>query len=319
MKKIKANTHLLLEYARESKHQLDLNLLNEGASLERELHRGEINRPGMNLFGFFDHFAYERLQIMGRGETTYLNKLHKENHLESISKLFEYEIPAFVFTHNEHPPEGFLEMATKAHVPVLLSKQPTSVVISRLGDFYNRALAPKVILNGVMMEIYGMGVLLEGEKGAGKSECALELIERGHRFIADDVVDVRLEQENRLIASSSKVIAHHMEIRGIGIINIAHLFGVGSIRNEKRIDLVIEIEHLDRNKKYDRIGMEIQYKKILDVNVPVINIPIQPGTNIPILVETGSMNHRLKSVGYNPAKEFNKKLNQLIERGEDIF
>jgi HPr kinase/phosphorylase len=192
-------------------------------------------------------------------------------------------------------------------------------LINGLQEFFARALSPKTVLHGVMLEVFGLGLLLEGKSGVGKSECALELIERGHRFIADDVVDVRAIQGRTLVASSSRVIAHHMEIRGIGIINIAHLFGVSRIRNEKEIDFVVNLEPFDRKKKYERLGLDEMSREVLGVRIPCVELPVQPGTNIPILVETAAMNQRLKMVGYNPAREFSKKVSTLIEKGEDIF
>jgi len=317
--KAETNIKQLIEYSSENENGLRLRLVSTGHDLLREVVHQDVNRPGLNLFGFFDCFAYERIQVFGKGEAAYIEKLKNDGALPTLAKFFSYDMPGIVFTHGYTPPEQFTQMAQKNRIPVLVSDLGTTDFISRLAQFFTKVLAPRIVMHGVMMEIFGMGILLEGESGVGKSECALELIERGHRFIADDVVDIRCLDGRTLLASSSQVIAHHMEIQGIGIINIAHLFGVGAIRNEINVDLIVHIEHNDSKKKYDRLGLDTDYKDILNIFVPIITIPIQPGTNIPILVETATMNQRLKIVGYNPAREFNKKLSALIEDGINIY
>lgn len=310
---------VLLDYSQKHETSLDLKLVTKNHTLDRELKSNDINRPGMNLFGYFEFFAHERVQIFGRGESTYLEKLSREKRLEEIKRLFEYPIPCIIFSHSIRPPEAFIHMAESIRIPVMVSSLSTSMLINGLHDFFSSALAPREVIHGVMLEIFGLGVLLDGKSGVGKSECALELIERGHRFIADDVVDLRAEQNRSLIASSSRVIAHHMEIRGIGIINIAHLFGVGAILSEKDVNFVVHLDHYEKKKNYDRLGMDTVHREILGIRVPMVEIPVQPGSNLPILVETATMNQRLKMMGYNPAREFTKKVNSMIEKGEDIY
>jgi HPr kinase/phosphorylase len=309
----------LLEYSSKNEQGLQLHTVSETHNLNRKMLNNDINRPGMNLFGFYKYFVFERVQVFGNGESAYVEELDKNGKLDSISHFFDFDIPVIVFTNNKQPPKSFLELAKKNKIPILVSELSTNVFVNRIQIFFSKALAPRVIFHGVMMDVFGIGILIEGKGGIGKSECALELIERGHRFIADDVVDIRLIDSKNLLASSSQVIAHHMEIQGIGVINIANLFGVGAIRNEISVDMIIHIEPLNKKKKYDRLGLETEYKEILGINVPIITIPVQQGTNIPILIETATMNQRLKFMGFNPAKEFNKKLSSLIQKGIDIY
>lgn len=308
----------LLEFSKEEYNCLDLHVLSEGSDLDRELKNADINRPGLSLFGFFDYFAYNRLQLFGMGEISYLKQLIEKKQFENLEKFFDYDIPACIFCRGYIPPETIRSLAEKNKIPVLYTSLSTSELVAKIQDFFHKALAPKEILHGVLMEIFGMGVLITGDSGVGKSECALELIERGHRFIADDIVNISLLENTYLIGSSSKVIAQHMEIRGIGVINIAHLFGVSSIRNDKKLDLIAELRQMNKKNKDDNVSSDPEFEDILGVKVPKLTIPIQPGTNIPILVETASINQRLKKFGYNPAEEFNKKLNALIDQNVDI-
>lgn len=315
----KTTVQQLLDFSQKSDRKLRLTLVTKNAQLDRPIVTKDLNRPGMNLFGFYEHFAFDRLQIFGKGESAYVQKLDNEGNLDSLSHFFTYLIPGIVFAYGFTPPQRFVEMADQNGIPILTTSLESPALIESLENYFGRALAPRIVMHGVMMEVYGMGILIEGEAAMGKSECALELIERGHRFVADDVVDIRIIDGKVLTATSSHVIAHHMEIRGIGIINIAHLFGIGAILSEKNIDLVVHIEQYNKETKYDRLGLEMEYTSILGMNVPILKIPIHPGSNMPILVETAAMNHRLKLVGYNPAREFNKKLTSMIEQGVDIY
>ena len=309
----------LLEFSKEEYDSLNLKVLSKKNNFSRKIESYNINRPGMSLFGFFDFFASERLQLFGLGESTYVKQLIKEKNFANLKKIFEHDIPACIFCHGYVPPEDIISLAAKNAIPIISTTLSTSEVIGKIQDFFHKTLAPKEVVHGVLMEIFGMGVFMVGESGVGKSECALELIERGHRFIADDVVDIRLIENSYLVGSGSKVIAHHMEIRGIGIINIAHLFGVSSIRNEKKIDLIIGLEMTNEGDTYNRGVVEAEFEDILGVKIPKLTIPIKPGTNTPILVETAAINQRLKKFGYDPAAEFNKKINSLIENEIDVI
>ena len=310
----------ILGYSNYAEHHLEMKLHTKKHILNREIPPNNIlNRPGMCLFNFYESFAYDRIQIIGQGEYAYLQKLNGEGKLDHIAKIFRFEIPCFIFSHNNVPPKKFIEMAEESKIPVCVSSLRTEKIIEYLHNILANIIAPKITLHGVMMEIYGMGVFITGADHIGKSECALELMNRGHIFIADDVVEISIGGRNMLIGRSSKIVRHHMIVNGIGIINIAHLFGVRAIRMEKTLDMCVYIEEYDDNKNYERIGIDTDYIDILNVSIPKITLPISAGSNTPMLIETATMNQRLKASGYNTAKEFNKKIMNFIEKGEDIF
>ncbi|HEY9054978.1 MAG TPA: HPr(Ser) kinase/phosphatase [Rectinemataceae bacterium] len=284
------------------------------AGLGRSITVPDLNRPGLALAGFYESFAWERLQIFGRGECAYLAKLDSSSSYESIEALFGYEIPCCIFTSSLLPPERFLAIAEKAGCPILATALSSSELSGRIIRVLSDIFAPKTTLHGVLVEVFGIGILLIGDSGVGKSETALELIERGHRLVADDVVEIRCVNGSILMGQgANKVIGHHMEIRGLGIINITHLFGVGAIRDKKQIQLVCQLEDWNPDKVYDRIGMDELTYEILGVAVPKLEIPVKPGRNIPIIVETASMNERLKKMGYHSAKEFNQNIMRWLE------
>ena len=300
---------------------LDLTCTSGRAGLGRMIRVPEINRPGLELSGFYDNFAYQRIQIFGRGETAYLLKLQTDGRRDSLTKLFTCEIPCCVFTHNLSPSEDFLTLAEEAGCPVLRSELPSSEFTSRVIRVLSNIFAPKESRHGVLLEVSGIGVLIQGESGVGKSEAALALIERGHRLVADDVVEIRRVGGNLLIGKGAKLTSHHMEIRGLGIINITHLFGVGAIRDKKQIQLVIMLEDWQAGKNYDRIGEEEQRLDILGVQVPSMLVPVKPGRNIPVIIETAAMNERLKKLGYYSAKEFSRSVTKWLEteRARELF
>ncbi len=293
---------------------LNLKCIAGRPGLVREITVPELNRPGLALSGFFDNFAEQRLQIFGRGENAFLAKLEKDRRLDTIQKIFTYSLPCCVFTHHLEPTPYFLSSAEESGCPILQSDLSSSEFSTRVIRALSNVFAPKENMHGVLVEVFGIGVLIIGESGIGKSEIALELIERGHRLVADDAVEVRCVGGNFLMGKGVNTIAsHHMEIRGLGIINVTHLFGVGAIRDRKQIQLVVQLEEWDTNKEYDRIGMEENTTEILGVNVPCLQVPVKPGRNVPIIIETGAMNERLKKLGYNPAKEFNRRIMNWLE------
>jgi HPr kinase/phosphorylase len=298
---------------------LHFRVVTDEKTLEREISTYDINRPGLALAGDYDYFDYDRIQVFGRGEYHYLMKIVKKKELASVVKFFEYPVTCCVFSNGHEPPRPFTEMAVKTGVPVLVSPLPTNVLTMRLTKILQDVFSPKTSIHGVLVEVFGVGILIIGRSGVGKSECALELIERGHRLVADDVVDIQSIADTLLIGSGAKLIRHHMEIRGLGIININHLFGVGAIRDKKQIQLVVSLEEWDAKKEYDRLGLEESTYTILGVDVPMLTIPVKPGRNIPILIETAAMNFRLHKLGYNTAKEFNKKLMKSIEEDKGNF
>lgn len=287
-------------------------------TLQKVITSYDINRPGLALAGDYDFFDYEKLQIFGRGEYHYLLKIVNNNELWSIEKFFSYPVSCCIFSHGHEPPSIFIDLAEEAKVPVLVSPLPTSIMTARLTKVLEDVFAPRTSIHGVFVEVFGIGILIIGKSGVGKSECALELIERGHRLVADDVVEIRSISNTLLIGSGADLIRHHMEIRGLGIINIKQLFGVGAIRDKKQVQLVVALEEWDEKKEYDRLGMEEAFYTILGVDVPMLTIPVKSGRNIPILIETAAMNFRLAKLGYNTLKELNRELMNRIEDEKKI-
>jgi len=292
---------------------LNLKCIGGRPGLIREIAVTEINRPGLELGGFYENFAFQRIQIFGRGENAYLQKLAKEGQRGELERLFTYNIPCCVFTHTLAPSDDFSEIAEKAECPILQTDLATSEFTVRILRVLSTIFAPKQTVHGVLVEVFGIGVLLQGDSGVGKSESALSLIERGHRLIADDAVEIRRVSGNILMGTGAQVVSHHMEIRGLGIINITHLFGVGAIRDKKQIQLVVQLEFWDPEKNYDRIGAEENTVDILGVHVPCVVIPIKPGRNIPVIIETAARNERLKKMGYYSAREFNRNVMNWLE------
>ncbi len=282
--------------------------------LDREILAPDINRPGLALGGFFEKFAYQRIQIFGRGETAFLDKLHREGNLETITEMFRYAIPCCVFSHRLKPNVEFIQKAEEVGCPVLQTGLSTAVFTTRLLRALGSIFAPQKVVHGVLVEVYGIGILITGESGVGKSETALELIERGHRLICDDAVEIRGIGGNILMGQAiNRVTGHHMEIRGLVIINVAHLFGVAAIRDKKQIQIVVHLEDWDPNKSYDRIGSDDVLEEIMGVHVPSLHIPVKPGRNISIIIEVAAMTERMKKMGYHSAKEFDENVLEWLE------
>ncbi|MDR1955391.1 MAG: HPr(Ser) kinase/phosphatase [Treponema sp.] len=304
----------LLDINVKEHNALNLQCLGGRKGLARKISIPDLNRPGLALSGFYDSFAYERIQLFGRGEVAYLKKLAAEGETDTIKYLFSYPIPCCIFSHHLTPDQNFFEAAEQAHCPILQTDLNTTEFHARLMRVLSDIFAPRQSVHGVLVEVYGLGILLLGDSGVGKSETALELIKHGHRLVADDVVDMHCVNGNILIgAGANKIVGHHMEIRGLGIINITHLFGVGAIRERKEVQLVVMLEEWDSRKNYDRLGTDDKYIEFLGVRIPKLEIPVKPGRNIPIIVETAAMNERLKKMGYNAAKEFNQNILKWIE------
>ena len=286
---------------------LDLSCIGGRTSLSREITAPELNRPGLALAGFYEQFAFQRIQVFGRGEHAYLEKMAAEDNNRSLKRLFDHTVPCCVFTDSLQPTHDFRTLAELAKCPILQTSLSSSSFIARVVSTLTSIFAPSERVHGVLIEVFGLGVLLQGPSGVGKSEAALALIERGHRFVADDVVEIR-RVGNMLIGKGVEVTSHHIEIRGIGILNIAHLFGVGAVRESKHIQLAIQLEEWDSNRNYDRIGDQNIQTEIIDTHVRQIVIPVRPGRPVPVLIETAVMNERLKHMGYHSAKEFNRNV-----------
>ena len=273
----------------------------------------EVSRPGLPMSGFFDHFEALRIQVIGNVEYDYINTLTEERRLEMYDKLFSYKIPALVFARNIEPGEDCLSMAKKHDVTILTCVEATTYLVTSMITYLKNALAPRISRHGVLVEVYGEGLLLMGESGIGKSETAAELLKRGHRLIADDAVEIRKVADGALLGRSPELIRNYIEIRGIGVINVAKLFGMASIKDETAINLVVNIVPWSNEQIFDRLGLEEQYMDILGVKVPAITIPVKPGRNLAIILEIAAMNNRQKKMGYNAAVEFTEQINRHFD------
>ena len=273
----------------------------------------DVARPGLQLAGYFDHFEPMRLQVMGNAEMSYLSKRTESERLAIFDRLLSYKVPALLLARNFEPDAECLEMAKKHNVTLLRSKEATSTIVSAIITYLKAALAPCITRHGVLMEVYGEGVLLIGDSGIGKSEAAVELLKRGHRLIADDAVEIRKVSENSLVGTAPALIRNYIELRGIGIVNVAKLFGMGAVKAENEINLVVNIVHWNNQKVYDRLGLEDQHMEILGVKIPMNTIPITPGRNLAVILEVAAMNNRQRTMGYNAALEFTEQINRHFD------
>ena len=274
----------------------------------------DVNRPALQLTGFFDHFDSDRVQIIGHVEYAYLESLEYEQKLEMYDELLSHKIPCIVYSRNLKPEEEMLERAEKQDIPVFQTAKQTSGFMAELIRWMNVKLAPCISIHGVLVDVYGVGVLIMGESGIGKSEAALELIKRGHRLVTDDVVEIRKVSDETLVGSAPDITRHFIELRGIGIVDVKSMFGVQSVRETQNIDLVITLEDWSRDKEYDRLGLEENYTEFLGNKVVCHRIPIRPGRNLAIIVESAAFNHRQKKMGYNAAQELYKRVQDNLTK-----
>ena len=268
----------------------------------------DVARPGLQLAGYYDHFEPMRLVVLGNMESSYLEKLDATEKALVFDRLFSYRFPAMVIARNIEPDPLCLEMAKKHNVSVLRTAEATSTIVSAIIAYLKSALAPSITRHGVLMEVYGEGILITGESGLGKSETAVELLKRGHRLIADDAVEIRIIAGNTLMGTAPKMIRNYVELRGIGILNVAKLFGMGAVKTENEINLVVNIVPWQKQQDYDRLGIEERYTEILGVKVPTNTIPITPGRNLAVILEVAAMNNRQRKLGYNSALEFTQQM-----------
>lgn len=289
--------------ARDFQESLHLECLVPPVREEWDIRTPDLNRPGMQFCGFYEFFAFERPQLIGKVEMAYLEKQSREERYAILDRYFSYPLPCLIVCRGLQPPEELISVARMHHVPVYSSQMVTSKFTAMAIHYLNRCLAPHVTRHGVLLDVYGVGVLLSGKSGVGKSEAALELIKRGHQLVADDVVDVCRISDNRLIGTCPEKVRHFMEIRGIGVIDVKALYGIGAVALSKTIDLIIELETWDENRDYDRIGLKDDEIEIMGVSVPHQTMPIRPGRNLAIIVEVAARNLSLKRSGYNAARE----------------
>lgn len=303
----------LLDLNLSGHNDLKLKCIAGRKGLVRKIKVPHINRPGLALSGFYENFAEERIQLFGKGECAYLNRLTSIEELNTAHSILERDIPCCIYSYATDPEENFLQKAEELNCPVLQTPLSSADILQRLIRALREVFAPKKVMHGVQVEVSGLGILILGDSGVGKSETALALVEKGHRLIADDAVQIKCVNGNVIMGSSTNsVLSHHMEIRGLGIINIKEIFGIRAIMEKKQVQLVVKLEDWDSSKNYDRIGSESTID-LLGVKIPLMEIPVKPGRNIPTIIETAALNEQLKSFGHNASSEFNKNIVQWLE------
>jgi HPr kinase/phosphorylase len=295
--------------------KFNLELVGGEEGLHRPITTSDISRPGLEMAGYFNYYPAERIQVLGKTELSFLELLDKTERLSRMEKLCADITPGIIITRGLEIPDEFVEAADRYAVPVMRSPMKTTRFSSRLTNYLESKLAPTTAIHGVLVDIYGVGVLITGKSGVGKSETALELVKRGHRLVADDCVEIRQEDMDTLVGNSPELIEHLLEIRGLGIINVMTLFGAGAVRTNKRITLCIDLELWDKAKQYDRLGLEEDKMKIIDTEITKLTIPVRPGRNLAVIIEVAAMNFRLKRMGVNAAEQFTSKLANVIEDG----
>ncbi len=293
---------------------LEMRVVTGEAGFNRAISWGRIQRPGLALAGFIPYIKPGRIQILGESELNYLDTMPADVRRERIEAICALPVAAFVITKGQKPPEDIVRECRRREIPLLVSDRTTSVVIQSITRVLEDELAPSTTLHGVFVDVYGMGVLLLGESGIGKSECALDLVHRGHRLVADDAVEIRRYPSGALVGRAAEMIRYHMELRGIGIINIKHLFGVSAVRASKSVELVIELQRWDPTKKYDRLGLDGETYVILERERPLLRLPVASGRNLALLIEIAARNELLKSQGYDAAKEFARRVDEEIAK-----
>jgi HPr kinase/phosphorylase len=295
-------------------YDLQLEVLSDSLDSKREITVSDVNRPGLAFAGFVENFLDERIQILGQTEVLYLNRLSSKQKRESIGRIFRFTLPCIIVAKGLDVPAELLELANKHGVPVLRTPFSTTPFIHELTAYLDVVFAPGAVVHGSLVDVYGVGLLFTGRSSVGKSECALDLVERGHRLVADDVVNVTRRHEKFLIGTSSEILRHRIEIRGLGIIDVRSIFGIRSVRLQKRVEVEVKLQDWNETDDYERIGLEDRMTQILGVEIPIVTVPIVPGKNITVIAEVIALNHLVKAYGYHPAREFDEKLMQAIHR-----
>lgn len=298
--------------------KLKLELISGEEGINRPIMTSDLNRPGLEMAGFFEYYPAERVQLLGKTELTFYSQLSTDQKRERMDRLCTDITPAIIVSRDLEIPEELIDASERASVPLIKSTLKTTRLSSRLTNYLESKLAPTTAMHGVLVDVYGVGVLITGKSGVGKSETALELVKRGHRLVADDCVEIRQEDENTLVGSAPELIEHLLEIRGLGIINVMTLFGAGAVRSYKRITIVMNLELWDPNKQYDRLGLDEEKIKIIDTELPRLTIPVRPGRNLSVIIEVAAMNFRLKRMGMNAAEQFTNRLSDVIYEDSDL-
>ncbi|AMO86838.1 HPr kinase/phosphorylase [Solibacillus kalamii] len=304
--------------AKDVMEKFNLELVSGEAGVGRYITTSDISRPGLEMAGYFTHYPADRVQLLGKTELSFFEMLPEEEKRSRMKQLCSDETPAIIISRDLDVPQELIDASNENHVPVLVTKLTTTRFSSRLTNFLESKLAPTTAIHGVLVDVYGIGVLIIGKSGVGKSETALELVKKGHRLVADDSVEIRQEGENMLVGFPPPLLEHLLEIRGIGIIDIMTLFGASAVRPYKRITLIIELENWDPDKFYDRLGLDEEKMKIIDSEVTKLTIPVQPGRNVSVIIEVAAMNYRLKKMGVNAAEEFSRRLDDMLVPNDEI-
>ncbi|SOC40116.1 HPr(Ser) kinase/phosphatase [Ureibacillus acetophenoni] len=298
--------------------KFNLTLVSGNEGIGRYIRTSDISRPGLEMAGYFTHYPANRVQLIGKTEHSFLEMLPSNIKKERMLRLCSHETPAIIISRGNEAPEELIQASNENNVPVLLTTMKTTRFSSRLTNYLESKLAPYVAMHGVLVDVYGIGVLIIGKSGVGKSETALELIKKGHRLVADDCVEIRQEAEDLLMGTPPPLLEHLLEIRGIGIIDIMTLFGASAVRSQKRITLIVELENWDPEKVYDRLGLDEEKMKIIDTEITKLTIPVQPGRNVSVIIEVAAMNYRLKRLGVNAAQEFSRRLEEVISVQDEL-
>ncbi|WDH98875.1 HPr(Ser) kinase/phosphatase [Paenibacillus urinalis] len=298
-------------------NEFQLEVVSGEKGLKRPITVDDLNRPGLEMAGYFEYYPTERVQLLGKTELAFLRMLPEEERRDRMSRLCHEETPCIVVTRCLDVPQELVDISNERDLPVLRSPMSTTILSSRITGFLEGKLAPTTTIHGVLCDVYGIGLLITGSSGIGKSEAALELVKRGHRLVADDAVEISQTADNQLHGTAPELIRHLLEIRGVGIINVMTLFGVGAIRNHKRITLVVRLEAWQQDKQYDRLGLDEETTRIIDTDVPLVTIPVRPGRNLGVIIEVAAMNFRLKRMGVNAALQFTNKLTATIAEDND--
>ncbi len=298
--------------------KMKLKVLNPDVDIKsRKVTTAEVNRPALQLTGYFDYFEKSRIEIIGMVEYTYIQKLAQEEKLDVYEKFFSHNIPCVIFSRDLHPDEDLMRIATKYQTPILSTDYGTSAFMAELIYFLGEALAPCISIHGVLVDVYGEGLLIMGESGIGKSEAALELVRRGHRLVSDDVVEIRKINEHTLVGTAPDITRYFIEMRGVGIIDVKTLFGVECVKEKQNIDFVIKLEDWKKENEYDRLGLEEEYTEFLGNKVICHSLPIRPGRNLAVICETAAVNHRQKKMGYNAAQELYRRVQANLQKNSN--
>ncbi|MBN2000070.1 HPr(Ser) kinase/phosphatase [candidate division KSB1 bacterium] len=298
----------------ENTHEwVQLAIFNNKASFNRKIKEKELHRPGLALAGFVEVFTYWRIQLLGNSEIGFLNTLHGRKRIHAIATVLGFDLPCIVITNNNRPPAELVEIADHNGISIFTTPLTTTTVTHYLGEYLDAVFAPQIVVHGSLVDVYSVGLLITGRAAIGKSELTLDLVERGHQLVADDVVNITKTGTNRIQGAPSEIIEHHMEIRGLGIIDIRRMFGIRAIRGKKDIHVVVKLEHWEAQREYERIGVDEKNIELLGVPLPLVELPIFTGKNITVIAEVIAMNHKLKQHGVNPAKEFNDRLINIMQ------